>query len=111
MEFKVGKRANIHTHKQYAVKYYNVLILIRHRQDHVCELLNTIDACQVFFDIVSETMNTHGANQYNSSALNSTFTEIITALTDSLGGSHSNMATASSSLLSRLSVLSASLLW
>lgn len=22
-------------------------------QDHVCELLNTIDACQVFFDIVS----------------------------------------------------------
>lgn len=24
-------------------------------QDHVCELLNTIDACQVFFDIVSIT--------------------------------------------------------
>lgn len=24
-----------------------------YHQDHVCELLNTIDACQVFFDIVS----------------------------------------------------------
>ena len=31
-----------------------VLILILSQQDHVCELLNTIDACQVFFDIVSE---------------------------------------------------------
>lgn len=59
MEFKVGKHKNIHTHKEYAVKYYMVLILILYQQDHVCELLNTIDACQVFFDIVSATMSTH----------------------------------------------------
>lgn len=26
-------------------------------KDHVCELLNTIDACQVFFDIVSRDEN------------------------------------------------------
>lgn len=44
-----------HTYTQtYAVKDYMVLILILYQQDHVCELLNTIDACQVFFDIVSE---------------------------------------------------------
>lgn len=27
------------------------------QQDHVCELLNTIDACQVFFDIVSPSLD------------------------------------------------------
>ena len=36
------------------MKEYMVLTFILHQQDHVCELLNTIDACQVFFDIVSE---------------------------------------------------------
>lgn len=30
-----------------------------YQQDHVCELLNTIDACQVFFDIVSSCFDYH----------------------------------------------------
>lgn len=53
MEFKVRKHTHTYT-LTYAVKDYMVLILILSQQDHVCELLNTIDACQVFFDIVSE---------------------------------------------------------
>lgn len=53
MEFKVRKHTRIYT-LIYAMKEYMVLTFILYQQDHVCELLNTIDACQVFFDIVSE---------------------------------------------------------
>lgn len=35
----------------YCEMYINTVFFLCF-QDHVCELLNTIDACQVFFDIV-----------------------------------------------------------
>lgn len=35
----------------YCEMYINTIFFLCF-QDHVCELLNTIDACQVFFDIV-----------------------------------------------------------
>ncbi len=56
MEFKVGK----HTHTAVTCEGFycgdsdeGINIDSFSQQDHVCELLNTIDACQVFFDIVS----------------------------------------------------------
>lgn len=58
MEFKVRKHTRIYT-LIYAMKEYMVLTFILYQQDHVCELLNTIDACQVFFDIVSEWIAAH----------------------------------------------------
>ncbi|MEQ2182287.1 Nck-associated protein 1, partial [Goodea atripinnis] len=33
--------------------YYFTFVDVMEFKDHVCELLNTVDACQVFFDIVS----------------------------------------------------------
>lgn len=54
MEFKVRKHTLtlLYCEGLYGGDESNDGIYI-HQQDHVCELLNTIDACQVFFDIVS----------------------------------------------------------
>ena len=64
MEFKVGANSRSHTGCDVTCKLTRTstggegmsLVMkaaLLSLQDHVCELLNTIDACQVFFDIVS----------------------------------------------------------
>lgn len=58
-------------------KFKWVIPMFSH-QDHVCELLNTVDACQVFFDIVSSftwALSNHQLQTLTSLLASLTFTE------------------------------------